>query len=298
MSRLTEIFPAGPPISEQLQIGRLPAIEGLEARMHDREKVKLLEPRRVGKSSVADAVVDRLRAASVPTASIDLAELGGGASEAAEALAAQLAPGLAAVSRARRAGGWLASLLANGSQGDERLLADVIDRLADGGPGPAAVLSRVADATDGGLAVVLIDEAHHLASWPSADREGLREFLRNDVTMGVIVASSEASALEVLTGRDGPLRYVAQRFLLPPIDREDWLHALPRRFEEVDAPISRDGLALLLDEARGHPYCTMLLAREAARTGQPIGEVTATVVEAALLVVAGDEAWELRDDLG
>lgn len=266
--------------------------------MRDREKVKLLEPRRVGKSSVAHAVVNRLRTAGVPTAGIDLAELGGGATEAADALAEQLAPGLAAVSEARRAGGWLARLVATRSQGEERLLAEVLATLAGNRGGPAAVLSRVAEATDGDSAVVLIDEAHHLASWPAPDRDGLREFLRNDVGMGVIVASSEASALEALIGPDGPLRYVAQRFPLPPIDREDWLHALPARFEEVGAPIVDGALALLLDEARGHPYCTMLLAREAARIGQPIGEVTETVVEAALLGVTQDEAWRLRDDLG
>ncbi len=44
-----------------------------------------------------------------------------------------------------------------------------------------------------------------------------------------------------------------------------------------------------------HPYCTMLLAREAARVGQSVGEVSDVVVQAALLMAAEDEAWSLRD---
>jgi hypothetical protein len=62
-------------------------------------------------------------------------------------------------------------------------------------------------------------------------------------------------------------------------------------------PITDDALGLLLDEAKLHPYCTMLLAREAARSGQVIGEVTDVIVQAALLTAAEDEAWRLRDDV-
>jgi hypothetical protein len=92
------------------------------------------------------------------------------------------------------------------------------------------------------------------------------------------------------------LRYVGQRFPLPRIDRGDWEHELPMRFEEAGVPITSDALTLLLDETRMHPYCTMLLAREAARVGQSVGGVTDVIVQAALLMAAEDEAWELRDE--
>lgn len=126
----------------------------------------------------------------------------------------------------------------------------------------------------------------------------MRAFLRGDTTVGVIVSSSERSALERLTGLGGPLEYVGQRFPLPGISREDWMHELPTRFAEAGVPITGDALALLLDEAKLHPYCTMLLAREAARSGQAIGAVTDVIVQAALLTAAEDEAWRLRDDVG
>ena len=115
--------------------------------------------------------------------------------------------------------------------------------------------------------------------------------------MGVIVSSSERSALDALTGPGGPLQYVGQRFRLPRIDRGDWEHDLPPRFAEAGVPITPDALALLLDEAKLHPYCTMLLAREAARAGQAIDEVTDVIVQAALLTAVEDEAWNLRNDV-
>jgi hypothetical protein len=264
--------------------------------MRDREKVKLFEPRRVGKSSAAEAVMDRLRSAGLPAATVDLAGVGG-APETAELLRAQLSPGLAAAAAARRATGWLADRVQSGLEGQDKLLAGILAELAAGADGPAAVLNSVADAASSDPIAVLIDEAHHLRSWPAAEQQALREFLRTDTVVGVIVASSEASALEMLTGTGRPLQYVGQRFRLPPIDREDWEYQLPRRFAEAEVPITDDALALLLDEARGHPYCTMLLAREAARMGQTVGEVTDVIVQAALLVAAEDEAWEQSNDL-
>ena len=294
MSRLNELFPAGPLLDEEMQIGRGPAIDGLEVRIRDGEKVKLLEPRRVGKSSVAGAVMERLRRAQLPAATVDLAALSG-PSGAAEVLRAQLSPGLAALAKVNQATGWLAERLRSGLSGDDKVLADILTDLEVGGAGPAAVLERAAQAAQGQPVGVVIDEAHHLAGWPEEDQQAIRAFLREDTAVGVIVSSSERSALEALADEDGPLRYVGQRFRLPPIDRGDWEHALPLRFEEAGLPISGDALALLLDEARMHPYCTMLLAREAARVGLSVGEVSDVAVQAALLTAAEDEAWSLRD---
>jgi hypothetical protein len=63
----------------------------------------------------------------------------------------------------------------------------------------------------------------------------------------------------------------------------------------VGAPIDADALGLLLDESRGHPYCTMLLCRASARAGLPGGRTGIPAVSAGLLEVREDEGWELRD---
>lgn len=229
--------------------------------MVEADTLKLLERRRTGKSSVAEAVVARFHSAERPAALVDLSRQPDPA-QAAHDVADQLAPALAALSRARQATGWLAALWARlNREGDERAL----------------------------------DEAHIVAEWPDEQQSSLREFLRNDTRVGVIVSSSLASALESLTAEDAPLRYVGQRVPLPPIDRGDWEAALPPRFLAVQAPIDAAALGLLLDESRCQPYCTMLLCRASARAGLP-GECTdAAAVRAGLLEVAQDEAWELRD---
>jgi hypothetical protein len=297
VTRLNELFPAGPRLSEAIQIGRRPTIDTLEERVGDGEKVKLLEPRNTGKSSVAEAVMQRLRRSHRPAATADLSTIGGPV-EAADVLRGQLSPGLAAVAGAQRATGWLSDRLSESAESQDRLIADILARLSAAGGGPASVLTEVASAAADGPVGIVFDEAHRLASWPAAEQQALRAFLRADTRVGVIVASSEASALERLTGPGCPLEYVGQRVRLPPIARADWEHELPARFVAAEVPIAPRALGFLLDEAREHPYCTMLLAREAARIGQPIGEVTEVIVRAALLVAAEDEAWGLRDDLG
>src|SRR4051812_26867222 len=103
---LNKWFPAGPPIDEEQQIGRRPFIDGLEARLEDAEKRKLLEARGSEKTSVARAVLLRFAQRSRPSAAIDLARVRD-AIEAAVRLAEQLAPPLEALARAGRQTTWL-----------------------------------------------------------------------------------------------------------------------------------------------------------------------------------------------
>ena len=295
MNGISEWFPAGPPIREEQQIGRIPFIDSLEERMLGAEKVKLLEGRRSGKSSVGQAVVRRFHAGDRPAAQIDLSRTANAAG-AADLLAEQLAPALALAGQAKRATGWLAALFAKlDQQSVEGRIAGVVAHLLSDRRSPAAVLERSADALAGESGVVLIDEAHLITTWDAQDQQGLREFLRNDTRVGVIISSSERSALARLTAQDQPLQYVGQRVPLPRIADEDWRAALPARFEAVGAPVDDDALALILEESRGHPYCTMLLARESLRAGLAGSATTAAAVYAGLLIARRDEAWELRD---
>lgn len=168
--------------------------------------------------------------------------------------------GLAHAARAHRGVSWLADLT-----DDEGLLELITGGLMARGLSAGAVLARAAEGSIPGAGGVLIDEAHHMAEWHSDDRASLREFLRHHRKLGVVVASSEASALDELTGPGQILEYVGITLPLPRIADDDWRGALGPRFEAYGAPITDDALTLLLDESQGHPYCTMLLARESAR---------------------------------
>lgn len=294
MDGISDWFPAGPPIQEEQQVGRLPFIEGLEQRMLDADKVKLLENRRTGKSSVGQAVIARFRAADRPGGRVDLSPQPDPA-HAARELAEQLAPSLAVIGKAKQATGWLAAQWARLSAGsDEAVIGEVVSGLLGERPLIGSVLERCSEAIAGQNAAILIDEAHLIAGWPADEQASLREFLRDDERIGVIGSSSLASALERLTGEEGPLRYVGQRLPMPPIDRGDWEAALSARFDAVGAPIDPDALGLLLDESRGHPYCTMLVCRASARAGLPGGRTETAAVSAGLLEVREDEGWELR----
>ncbi|MGH2846503.1 MAG: hypothetical protein ACRDL0_10905, partial [Thermoleophilaceae bacterium] len=195
MSSISDWFPAGPPIREEQQVGRLPFIEGLEQRMLGADKVKLPENRRTGKSSVGQAVVARFRAADRPGGRVDLSPQPDPA-HAARELAEQLAPSLAVMGRAKQATGWLAALWAKVSRDtDEAVIGEVVSGLLGEQPLIGSVLERCGEAIAGQNAAILIDEAHLIADWPADQQASLREFLRNDERIGVIVSSSLASAL-------------------------------------------------------------------------------------------------------
>ncbi len=288
MARLNDLFLVGPPLPAELQVGRGPFVTALVDRLVACEKIKLLATRRTGKTSAARAALDELRAAGLVTAEVDLARTPG-VENVGAVLAEQLAVGLVAAARANRAVSWLAEL-----PDDEQLLERVTQRLMEHDLSAGAVLECAAEGAIPGAGGVLIDEAHHVAEWNPEDQGGLREFLRHDRKLGVVVASSEASALDGLIGPGQPFEYVGIRLPLPRIRDEDWRGALRPRFEAFDAPITDDALTLLLDESQRHPYCTMLLARESARIGRTLGETGDAAVAAALEVAERDEAWGLR----
>ena len=285
-------FPAGPPIDEEQQIGRRPFIDALEQRLEDAEKRKLFEARRSGKTSAARAVLLRFAQRGRPTAAVDLARVRDPV-EAAVRLAEQLAPGLESLQTTGRSTTWLSGVIGDEEDHATRV-ASLETALLDVAT-PGKVLEAAANGLADDPAAILIDEAHHVAEWDERDQAALRELLKNDRRLGIVVSSSERHALDELTQPDGPLEYVGQRFLLPPIAREDWEAELPKRFSAVGVPISREGLALLLDESNGHPFCTMWLARESARLGSVTELVDDATVQAALHIVERDELWELRD---
>ncbi len=72
-SNLEELLRAGPPLTEEQQIGRGPAIEDLFERLRRGEVKKLYEARRVGKTTVARAALRRFRSIGGIDAEVNLA---------------------------------------------------------------------------------------------------------------------------------------------------------------------------------------------------------------------------------
>lgn len=292
---LEELFRAGPPLTDEQQVGRRPIIDDLAERLRRGEVKKLYEPRRVGKTTVARLALRRIRAEAGIDAEVNLA-IHRDPREVASELAAQPAAGMtvpeAARSAVRRFGNILSGTRPELGDDASAILA-IVDRLLEDGQSLARVLRRAGQHARRRLAV-LLDEAHVIGAWPPADRDALGAALRDLTNLGVVIAS-ESRALELLSGEGGPLQYVGDRFVLPPIADADWRSELARRFARLGVPILPSALDLILRESRGHPYRTMLVAREsaiAAITGAgPGGRCSETHVQAALLVARRDEAW-------
>lgn len=295
-SDLEELLRAGPPLTEAQQIGRAPAIQDLAERLRRSEVKKLYEARRVGKTTVARAALRRFRAAGGIDAEVNLA-IHRNPGDAANELASQLAAGMTAPEAARSTLRRLAGTLTPARRDladDASAIIELVDGLLGDGRDPARVLVNAGQHARRSLAVFL-DEAHVIGSWPAADQEALGAALGGATNLGVVIASSEQRAFELLSGEGGPLQYVGDRFSLTPIAETDWRSELAQRFARLGIPILPAALGLLLESSGGHPYRTMLLAREsaiAAISGAGRGgRCSETHIRAALLVARRDEAW-------
>lgn len=300
MDRLSSLFPAGPPIDEGQQIGRAAFIASLEERLTEGNVLVLADERRKGKTSVARASLTRIRENGGAVAEVNLAVHGGDHRGAAGVLADELAGELGR--QAKR----LANLLRRsgadktaGADGQSAIaLADELlgsDRTID------QVLKRAGARRDEKTCAILLDEAHVIADWPDEVQEALNAALRDCGSLGVVIASSERRAVELLLEDGGPLYSAGYTIKLPEIDTVSWVDGLSERFEtlgmEVDSPAVLEELA---DLSLGHPYCTMRLAAETALQAEHArrmkkddhGVVDRLAVRAALVIVAEDSVWK------
>jgi len=294
------LFPAGPILSEDRQIGRGPAIEALTDKLMAGDIVRVFDRRRWGKSSAARAAIARLATEGLVALRLPLDEYPTSAADAAYLANAFAPAGEGAATAARTSASRLGGILGRAGQAvDNTELAAVGGLLAGLAPESLtmrAVLERVPDELEksGRQAAFAIDEAHLIAKWSRDDRAALRAFFaRDDRRTGIVLASSDRKAEQKLKKSD-VLGYLGEQFSLPPIAEDDWRHGLRERFTTAGVPITDEALTRLLFESRCHPYCTMLLAKHCAEVAQPFGEVTDSVVTVALPTVSQHEAWGLR----
>jgi hypothetical protein len=297
---ISEIFPAGPILSEERQIGRVPAIEALAAHIRSGDVTRIFDRRRWGKSSVARAALARLESEGLIAQRLPLDEYPTSQAAATFLASAFASPAARLAKDTRSLGSRLADPLRRAGQTlgspETSLIGDLLAGLGTEQLTLQRVLTLIPDelARTEKRAALAIDEAHVIAKWSSEDRAALRAFFaRDDRRTGVVMASSEARAEEMLKQPD-VLGYLGEHFQLAPIADEDWRHGLRERFDRANVRIAPDALDLLLAQSRGHPYCTMLLAKHAAELGSTFGEVTVSVVQIALPTVREHEAWNLR----
>jgi hypothetical protein len=318
-------FPVSAPIRpEERQIGRRPGIDALYKQVVEhREHTLLVDERRVGKTSMVWAVLDRIRDGAVGWA-IEV-NLSRGPITKASVLAEHHAEQARAshirvdprkeqiVGRLRGsvklAGkpiiGTIGKLLGSDELTTAAEVAQSIDQsLAPSEEGEAdlrAVLRALiaaAVAADKVL-VLFVDEAQRLRTdWADEDdslyaQEALAEVMEDHAGHVVVVlAGSERAALEQLLADGQPLHHDGVSFPIRPISDEDWHYELPRRFREAGVTVDRERIDQILDATGRHPENTMRVCLHVSllAEGEPF-EVSEVLVDEAIKDAQRHPSW-------
>jgi hypothetical protein len=111
-----ELFPAGPILDEEHQVGRVDSIEALADQLRAGDVVRVFDRRRWGKSSVARAALKRLHVEGLITARVALDEYPTPAAAAAVLAEAFAAPTERAATAARSVGSRIGEVLSRGGK--------------------------------------------------------------------------------------------------------------------------------------------------------------------------------------
>jgi hypothetical protein len=283
-------FPFEGPVPPDLLIDRQSELDLLARRAGDRVNVRLVAPRRYGKTSVLLAHAARLRETGWHTAHVDFSRVAD-VTDVARRLAAAYAP---------LDSPWVRSHLAG-------LLARLGVSLSAGGPAvsigprPAApdaeaaetVLLRMLDLPQtlweaGGTPVLVVFDEFQDLLVARKDLDGLlrsRIQYHGDAAAYVYAGSEPSMMRELFDTRERPLFGQADPLTLDPLPMDEALADLSGRFAAEDLDPG-EALGLLAAFAAGHPQRTMLLAYLLADRLQDGAEgtpaVAGEVVEAAL----------------
>ncbi|MFL5846262.1 MAG: AAA family ATPase [Solirubrobacteraceae bacterium] len=318
-------FPLEAPIRpEARQIGRKAHIDALESQVVNTEQHTLLfADRHVGKTSMAWAVLDRIRTSEAGWAlEVNLSH---GPVRSSASLAARLAeqartahlriePIKDGIWRRGRAAARIAPATAAAASAlgvdiegvDLPALATAVDGALAGSEDEDTmnlreVLSaiQVASISADRPTIVFVDEVQRLSTSWGSDEDGRDAQLAIAETMDhaegrvvFLLAGSERSAVEELLAEGQPLRREGMMFEVQPISGEDWRHGLADRFSELNAEITSERIDQILRASAGHPQRTM---RVCAHVQQIIGsgmfDVSELVVEQAIERAQGHPSW-------
>ncbi len=273
-----ELFPTDEPVAPDQMIGRDKDVSRLVSSLVAGQNLRILAPRRTGKTTVCEAALRRLRDEGWYTAAVDLMEPSGAAGFAQELTRALLAnrPQLKkALTQARDAWGRLS----------DRLQAQATVDLGDGvriafepwsvREDPDVVLAEALELPqrlaerDGRPVVVFLDELQELAApaAPFGDPDRLqarmRAIFQRAGQVGLLFAGSREHAMQQVFRPDAPLGGYGGSYSLSPIAAHEWESGIAERFERASIEAERALVARIVELGDGHPRATMLVAAEA-----------------------------------
>lgn len=296
------LFPTDEPVAPDRMIGRDEDVSRLVSSLTTGQSLRILAPRRTGKTTVCDAALQRLREDGWYTAAVDLMQPSGAAGFAQALTRALLAnrPQLKqALAQARDAWSRLSDRLraqATVDLGDGVRIAFEPSR-SDRDPGEALAEAldlpqRLAE-KDGRPVVVFLDELQELAApaAPFGDPARLQARMRSTFQranqVGLLFAGSREHAMQQVFQPDAPLGGFGGSYSLSPIAAHEWEAGLSQRFEQASIEVEEAVVARIVELGGGHPRATMLVAAEAYTA---IREAGADRLDAGIVVQAWDRA--------
>ncbi len=277
------LFPAGGPVPPELVIGRTGEIDEISRRLHEAVHTMLTGRRRIGKTTVCDAVCERLRPTGFSIVKAEVPER----PDARDLL--QLI-----VDRCNRIS--LAAKARLAARAAQPLIEDVLNAagipldLSELTSEPGAMPTREilalprALAESGGEPVVLfLDELQRAVDYADGEQVlgDLVDLYSGATDVGLLVDGSEERALEGMLGQPAQFGKLVDRVdLAPTIPPRVWRESLGERFALADLTLESEALEALVAFGDGRPYATMAAARYAALNARKLGSETVGPFEA------------------
>ncbi len=311
---LSDVFPTDAPVRPREMIGRREDVNAVAGALSDGVHTIIAGPRRIGKTSVCEAALARLRRRGVYVAAVDLFEQADAGELAASLVAAVLAnrpalrrllPGVRSATRTlATAASATVAVKARVELGDEVEMAfrpAIAERHPDRAlHGALQLPQRIAHA-DGRRIVLFLDEFQEIASPrapygdPDVLTRRLRSVLQRSPDVSVLFAGSiEHIMRDLFAPSDRALSQFGSFHELAPITVTEWVEGLGARFAvlglDADEALRRGIVAL----ADAHPRSTMLVARGAAETARREGAATLQAHHVELGLIAALASDRLR----
>lgn len=283
-------------------IGRGGDVTRIAASLESGQSLRILAPRRTGKTTVCDAALARLRAKGWYAASVDLMHSAGAAGLARDLTRSLLAcrpPLRRALADVR--GAWdrlgdrvrvQASLdLGDGVKvafepgGSSSLADDLLEE--------ALALPQLLAEKDGRPLALFVDELQELAApgAPFGDPSRLQALMRatfqRSGDVALLFAGSREHAMERIFLPAAPLGGFGGSYSLAEIGSHEWEEGLEKRFAKVAVRVDGASLRHLVELGGGHPRVTMLIAAEAYIA---LRESDRSVLDAASVELAWERA--------
>jgi hypothetical protein len=299
------LFPTDHPIDPDTMIGRAGDVDRIALALLGGANTVMAGPRRIGKTTVADAAIAVCRRDGAYTAQVDLFDCSDAASFAhlltlellgnrpalKRAIADALRAGKSVVEALRVA----TTLRARQDLGDEiELTIDIglAQENPDGALDSALRLAQRLAERDQRRVVVFLDEFQDIASGrfgdPDVATRKFRSVFQRSPDVSILFAGSlEHLMRDLFAPSDRALSQFGSFHELTPISGEEWIAGLRARLARDQTTIDDDALARLLELGEGQPRATMLVAQQAHL--QAIEELRHTI-DHAMVIAALDRA--------